>query len=124
MGLRRLGESGPAVSAIGLGCMGMSDFYGVRDEAEAVAVIQHALDRGITPPDTADRHGYGRNKELVGRAIHGRQQQVFLATKFGIVRDQVRPGSPSHSPRLMPGRSDPYQRSRLSWASWRAPIPS
>ncbi len=79
------------MSAIGLGCMGMSDFYGVRDEAEAVATIHHALDRGITLLDNADMYGYGRNEELVGRAIHGRRPQVFLATKFGIVRDRARP---------------------------------
>ena len=87
MNQRALGRNGPLVSAIGLGCMGMSEFYGSGDEAEAIATIQRALDRGITLLDTADMYGIGRNEELVGRAIRGRRAGVFLATKFGIVRD-------------------------------------
>lgn len=83
---RRLGASGPEVSAIGLGCMGMSEFYGVGDDAESIATIHRALDRGIDFLDTADMYGVGRNEELVGRAISGRREQVFLATKFGNVR--------------------------------------
>lgn len=85
---RKLGADGPTVSAIGLGCMGMSDFYGNRDEAEAIATIHHALDRGVNFLDTADMYGYGRNEELVGKAIRGRRQEVVLATKFGIMRDE------------------------------------
>jgi aryl-alcohol dehydrogenase-like predicted oxidoreductase len=88
---RKLGAGGPVVSMIGLGCMGMSDFYGHRDKAEAVATIHHALDRGVTFLDTADMYGYGRNEELVGRAIRDRRPEVFLATKFGIMRAENDP---------------------------------
>lgn len=86
MKMRRLGEKGPEVSAMGLGCMGMSEFYGPRDEAESVATIHRALDLGIRLLDTADVYGPHTNEELVGRAIRGRRQEVFLATKFGILR--------------------------------------
>jgi len=86
MKMRRLGEKGPEVSAMGLGCMGMSEFYGPRDEAESVATIHRALDLGVTLLDTADVYGPHTNEELVGRAIRGRRQEVFLATKFGILR--------------------------------------
>ena len=83
---RHLGTGGPEVSAIGLGCMGMSEFYGSTDEQESVATIHRALDRGVCFLDTADMYGSGRNEELVGRAIKGRRDEVFLATKFGNVR--------------------------------------
>jgi aryl-alcohol dehydrogenase-like predicted oxidoreductase len=83
---RRLGAGGPEVSAIGLGCMGMSEFYGATDEQESIATIHHALDRGVTFLDTADMYGSGANEELVGKAIRGRRGEVFLATKFGNVR--------------------------------------
>jgi aryl-alcohol dehydrogenase-like predicted oxidoreductase len=83
---RRLGRDGPEVSAIGLGCMGMSEFYGSGSEPESIATIHHALDRGVTFLDTADMYGVGRNEELVGRAIRDRRDAVFLATKFGNVR--------------------------------------
>ena len=83
---RQLGRDGPEVSAIGLGCMGMSEFYVGGSEAESVATIHHALDRGVTFLDTADMYGWGANEELVGRAIAGRRDEVFLATKFGNVR--------------------------------------
>jgi aryl-alcohol dehydrogenase-like predicted oxidoreductase len=83
---RRLGKNGPEVSAIGLGCMGMSEFYAGGSEQESIATIHHALDRGVTFLDTADMYGWGANEELVGRAIKGRRDQVFLATKFGNVR--------------------------------------
>jgi aryl-alcohol dehydrogenase-like predicted oxidoreductase len=76
------------VSAIGLGCMGMSEFYGPSDETEAIATIHRALDLGVTLLDTADMYGPFTNEELVGRAIRGRREQVVLATKCGIVRDQ------------------------------------
>jgi len=87
MQTRRLGKGGPQVSALGLGCMGMSDFYGPRDDAESLRVIQRAIDLGVTLLDTADMYGPHTNEQLVGRALAGRRDRVFLATKFGIVRD-------------------------------------
>ena len=91
MHTRTLGAHGPVVSAIGLGCMGMSDFYGARDDHESVATIHRAIDLGVTLLDTADMYGPYTNEELVGRAIKGRRDSVFVATKFGIVRDPTDP---------------------------------
>jgi len=88
---RRLGRNGPEVSALGLGCMGMSEFYGARDDDESIATIHHALERGIDLLDTADIYGPYINEELVGRAIRGRRDDVVLATKFGFVRDPADP---------------------------------
>ena len=83
---RVLGTGGPTVSAIGLGCMGMSEFYGEADDGESLATIRHALDVGVTFLDTADMYGPFVNEELVGRAIAGRRHDVVLATKFGNMR--------------------------------------
>src|SRR4051812_26802217 len=83
---RTLGKQGLVVSAQGLGCMGMSEFYGPTDEAESIRVIHRAIDLGVTFLDTADMYGVGHNEQLVGRAIRDRRQKVVLATKFGNVR--------------------------------------
>jgi aryl-alcohol dehydrogenase-like predicted oxidoreductase len=102
MKTRTLGRNGPTVSALGLGCMGMSDFYGARDDATSIATIHRALDLGVTLLDTADMYGPHTNEELVGKAIRGRREAVFVATKFGIVRDPANPqarginGSPAY----------------------------
>jgi aryl-alcohol dehydrogenase-like predicted oxidoreductase len=88
MQYRRFGKSSLVVSAVGLGCMGMSEFYGATDEQESIATIQHALDCGVTLLDTADMYGSGRNEELVGRAIEKRRHEAIIATKFGNVRGE------------------------------------
>ncbi len=89
--MRTLGSKGPRVSAIGLGCMGMSEFYGTGDDKESTATIHRALELGITLLDTADMYGPFKNEELVGKAIKEKRSKVFLATKFGIVRNPANP---------------------------------
>ena len=98
---RRLGKQGLTVSAMGLGCMGMSDAYGPADEAESVATIHRALELGVNLLDTSDAYGPFTNEELVGKAIRGRRDEVRVATKFGFVRDSDRSwqgidGRPEH----------------------------
>ncbi len=88
MNKRKLGTQGLEVSALGLGCMGMSEFYAGRDDAESEATIEHAIDRGVTFLDTADMYGVGRNEELIGRVLRRRRKDVVLATKFGNVRGE------------------------------------
>jgi aryl-alcohol dehydrogenase-like predicted oxidoreductase len=102
MKTRKLGANGPTVSAIGLGCMGMSEFYGSHDDNESLATINRALELGIDLLDTSDIYGPHTNEVLVGNAIKGRRDKFFVATKFGIVRDPANPqrrgidGSPAY----------------------------
>jgi aryl-alcohol dehydrogenase-like predicted oxidoreductase len=102
MKTRTLGPDGPQVSAIGLGCMGMSAFYGATDEAESLRTLARALDLGCNFLDTSDMYGPHTNEELVGRALHGRREDAFLATKFGIKLEMTDPpkrsvdGSPDY----------------------------
>src|SRR5258707_681418 len=91
MQFRLLGRSGLKVSALGLGCMGMSEFYGPGDDKESISTIHRALELGVNFLDTSDSYGPHKNEELVGEAIKGKRDQVVLATKFGIVRDPKDP---------------------------------
>ena len=100
MQMRSLGKGGLSVSAIGLGCMGMSGVYGKADDAESIAVIHHALDRGIDHLDSSDMYGWGQNEELIGRAIRGRRGQATVTTKFGQVKN------PSGGGNLVNGRPE------------------
>jgi aryl-alcohol dehydrogenase-like predicted oxidoreductase len=95
MQTRTLGRNGPTVSALGLGCMGMSEFYGAHNDSESIATLHRALERGVNFLDTADIYGPYTNEELVGRALRGRREAAFLATKFGFVRDTANPAAPA-----------------------------
>ena len=94
MEYRRLGKSSLVVSGLGLGCMGMSEFYGPTNDRESTDTIRHAIDIGVTLLDTADMYGVGRNEELVGKAIEKHRHEVIVATKFGNVR-----ANPADAPR-------------------------
>lgn len=87
MEIRKLGSNGLEAGAVGLGCMGMSEFYGEGDDTESIKVIHEAIEKGVTLLDTADMYGMGKNEELVGKAIKGKRDKIVLATKFGITRD-------------------------------------
>jgi len=107
MKMRKLGRNGPEVSAVGLGCMGMSAFYGSADEAQSIAVIHRALDLGVTLFDTAEMYGPHTNEVLVGKALKDRRDEAFIATKFGINRQPdgsaVTDGSPANMRRAVEG---------------------
>lgn len=107
MKMRKLGRNGPEVSAVGLGCMGMSAFYGAADEAQSIAVIHRALDLGVTLFDTAEMYGPHTNEVLLGKALKGRRDEAFIATKFGINRQSdgsaVTDGSPANVRRAVEG---------------------
>src|SRR6516164_7390345 len=87
----KLGSQGAVVSRMGLGCMGMSDFYGTRNDEESATTILRALDIGVTFLDTSDAYGIGHNETLIGKTIRDRRHEVFLATKFGVVRKESDP---------------------------------
>ncbi|MBV9345219.1 MAG: aldo/keto reductase [Gammaproteobacteria bacterium] len=91
MQMRKLGPHGPQVSALGLGCMGMSEFYGPHEDAQSLATLARALELGVTFFDTADAYGPHTNEELIGRALRGQRARAFIATKFGFVRDPAHP---------------------------------
>jgi aryl-alcohol dehydrogenase-like predicted oxidoreductase len=141
MKMRKLGRNGPEVSAVGLGCMGMSAFYGAADEAQSIAVIHRALDLGVTLFDTAEMYGPHTNEVLLGKALKGRRNEAFIATKFGINRQPdgsaVTDGSPANvrarsraasavwasiiSTSITSTASTPIRRSRRRsgrWPSW------
>ena len=110
MKTRQLGHNGPSVSAIGLGCMGMTDFYTTGgDRQEAIATLHRAVELGLNFFDTADMYGPHSNEELLGEALRGKREQVFLASKFGIIRDPANPqargvdGSPAYIRRAIEG---------------------
>lgn len=107
---RRLGASGPEVSAIGLGCMGMSFAYGTADDAESTRTLHRALDLGVNHLDTADMYGWGRNEELLGPVVRARRDEVFLATKFG---NRMRDGDSGTRGTAAPGA---YVDSSADWA--------
>ena len=104
---RKLGRNGPLVSALGLGCMGMSIAYGEPDDAESIATIQRAIDLGVNLFATSDAYGAGANETLLGKAIQGRRSRVLIATKFGMPLDDERKGARERR-RETTGHADPH----------------
>ena len=121
MKTRRLGPNGPEVSAIGLGCMGMSAFYGATDKAQSLATLNRALELGVTLFDTAEMYGPYLNEELLGEAFAGRRDRIFLATKFGIGYNADRTalavdGSPANVRRAIEGSLKRLNTDRIDHA--------
>jgi len=109
---RRLGKEGPDVGRIGYGAMALEGYYGVSDDDQALETIHRALDVGMSMIDTADAYGAGHNETLVGRAIKGRRNEAFIATKFGIVFDEKETGSDS-----IEAEDKQHSKKRLGWQS-------
>jgi aryl-alcohol dehydrogenase-like predicted oxidoreductase len=103
---RQLGRNGPSVSAVGLGCMPLSGTYGEADDAQSIALIHHAIDVGINHLDSSDMYGWGHNENVIGRAIKGRRDKVFLATKFGQTRREGRPNGVDGRPEYVAAACD------------------
>lgn len=103
---RALGKNGPSVSAIGLGCMSLSGIYGEADDSQSEKLIQHAIDQGVNHLDSSDMYGWGHNEEVVGRAIKGRREKVFLATKFGQTRREGQPNGVDGRPEYVGAACD------------------
>ena len=125
MDTRKLGTNGPAVSALGLGCMGMTGIYGEPNEPESIATIHRAIDLGVNLIVTSDAYGAGANEELVGRAIKGRRNRVLLATKFGNMGlsgfklpEGLSGGHPGYVPQACDARSEERRVGKECRSRW------